>query len=294
MGHHRRVSGIALGASLLAATAGAGAVATAGASSVPASRAARAAHAAATSEQFSLTETISLQGQKLTVSMNGVAGPTLADLHISAAGTAIELRRVGGTVYLHLPPGTKAGLPAGKTWGSLSLSAVSKQLGQLGVAVPGLSAAGRGASGLGVGTLLSQLAKMSTAPPRKVGAATIHGIATTAYQITIDPSKVFGGLGASASATVKQLLGSVLGMKSLPMTLWADAAGQVVQLHVALPLNLGFAGAKIHGSITLLMQGWDFGVPVHVAAPPAAQVAPIPLSALGSAAGGLGGLGGLG
>ncbi len=286
MAHHRRVLSAALGFSLLAGTAGA--AATAGASSVAV------AHAPATSEQFSLTETISLQGQHLAVTIAGVASPTLADLHITAAGTAIELRRVGGTVYVHVPPGVKTGLPAGKTWGSLSLASISKQLGQLGVAVPGLSAAGHGATGLGVGTLLSQLAKLSTSPPRKVGAATIHGIAATAYQITIDPSKVFGGLGASASATVKQLLGSILGMKALSLTLWADAAGQVVQIHAALPLNLSFAGAKIKGGIDLLMQGWNFGVPVHVAAPPAAQVAPIPLSALGSAAGGISGLGGLG
>ena len=288
MGQHRRASPAVIGAALLAGGMAIGALGTAGASTA---RAPRRAHAvAATTERLAVNATIVLQGQHLGVSLSGVAGPTSADLHVVAAGTAVELRRIGNTVYLHLASATKTGLPAGKTWGSVSLAAVDKQIG---ISLPGLSASGQ-AGGLGPGQLLSDLAKVSSSPPRKVGTATIHAIPTTAYQLNLDVAKLLAGAGAGAakSAILKQLLGSALSLTSVPTTVWVDAQGRLVQLHVAVPLTLGFAGVKIHASVDVLAQGWAFGVPVRVSPPPASLVAPLPLSAL-SAGAGLNALGGL-
>lgn len=297
MAHHRRAPQAVLGATLLVGSLAAGALGTAGASTPagrPALRAATARAAQApSSERVAVTLTVTLQGQRLPVSLTGVAGPTVADLHLVAAGTAIEVRRLGGTVYVHFPPGTKTGLPAGKSWGSVSLAAVDRQLG---IVLPGLSPAGKASSGtLAPDELLAAIKKLASGPLRKVGAAKIHGIATTAYRASVDPAKLLGAAAAAASPTLKQLLGSVLKLKSVPFTIWVDAAGQVVQLNAAVPLALSFAGAKIDAKVAVLAQQWAFGVPVHVVAPPASQVAPIPLSALrASGAGALGGLGGLG
>lgn len=288
MAHHRRAWQAAVGATLLTGGLAAGALAPAGASTRPA--VARPRLATPTTERLAVTATIAIEGQHVGVSLTGVAGPTMADLHVVAAGTALEMRRVGGTVYLHFPPGTKTGLPKGKTWGSVSLAALDHQLG---VSLPGLSATGA-ASPLGPGGLLGALAKVTTAPPKKVGVKTVHGIATTEYRADLDVAKIFAAIPPAQSAALKQLAGSVLQATSIPVLAWVDGKGQVVQLHVAVPISMHFAGAKIHGSLALLAQGWDFGVPVHVTPPPAAQVAALPLSALGSAgATGLGGLGGL-
>lgn len=286
MGQHRRASSAVIGAALLAGGMAIGALGTAGTSGATVPRGAHVV--AATTERLAVNATIVLQGQHLGVSLTGVAGPTSADLHVVAAGTAVELRRIGSTVYLHLPPGTKTGLPAGKTWGSVSLAAVSKQIG---IPLPGLSPSGQ-AGGLGPGQLLSDLAKASSSPPRKVGTATIHSIPTTAYQLHLDVAKLLGGAGAAKSAVLKQLLGPARSLTSVPTTVWADPQGRLVQLHVAVPLTLGFAGVRIHASVNVLAQGWDFGVPVHVSPPPASLVAPLPPSAL-SAGAGLNALGGL-
>lgn len=284
MSHARRV-GVALGAGLLAAGLAAGAAtAPVGASPRP-DRAARAA--TPTSERFALVLTVTLGGQPQRVTMTGVAGPSRADLHLTAAGSHIEVRRIGATAYVHVPPGTSSPLPAGKTWGAVSVAALRRRLG---VSLPGLSAPA-GATSVSAAGVLRTLAGMGSGTPAKVGSARIHGIATTAYRVTVDPAKVLARLPKATRDTLGSLLGGTTASK-VPVTFWQDRAGRLVQLRTGLPLQVHASGLSLSLHLGVLAQAWDFGVPVHVVRPPAAATGTLPASSLGAAALGLGGLGG--
>lgn len=286
MGHHRRARPALIGATLLAGglAAGTTAIATAGASASP-----PAAAPAATSDRFAASLGITIQGQPVRVTMSGVASATEADLRLGIPGTSIEVRRIGQTLYVDFPPGTKGtSLPAGKSWGAVSLAAFERKVG---IPLPGLGSSGQG-SFLSPGAVLSSLSAVTAGPPRKVGTATIHGMASTAYSATIDLAKVAKSVPASQAASLKQLLGAAK-LSNLPLTVWVNAAGRLVQLHAAFPFSFNLVGTTMSLKLDVLAQEWDFGAPVHVSAPPASQVAQLPTSALGGSALGLG-LGGLG
>lgn len=287
MGHHRRARTAVIGATVLATVLATGttAIGAAGASTRTG-----AAAPVATSGRVVATLGISIQGQTVRLSVTGVASATEADLHIGIAGTSVEVRRIGPTLYIHVPPGTKAAhLPAGKSWGSVSLQAFASQAG---IPLPGLGSPGH-VGILSPGTGLAALSGLTAGPFRKVGTATIHKTATTAYVATVDLAKVTRSVPASQTAVLRQLFGSAK-LPSAPLTVWVDASGRIVQIRSGFPISANLFGTKLSLKLDLLVQNWDFGLPVHVVAPPASQVAPIPASALKSSALGSAGLGSLG
>ena len=104
MSYQRRVRAAMVGTSVLAAGLAAGAAAVPAGASAAAGHVARAA--APTSERLALLLTVTLAGQHQRMTMTGIAGPTAADLHLSAAGN--PGRRTGGDT----PPGCSRASPS--------------------------------------------------------------------------------------------------------------------------------------------------------------------------------------
>jgi hypothetical protein len=115
-------------------------------------------------------------------------------------------------------------------------------------------------SGADMATLLDRLAPVVQSV-HQVGTASIGGVETTLYDITLDPQgirEVFGdgaqGAGPSPSG---------------PLALWTDSQGRVRQLQFSLGFSL--TGSQMQ-KITYTIDYSNYGIPVHVTIPPASQV----------------------
>jgi hypothetical protein len=285
--HLLRRQGALLGAGLLAA----GLVGAAASSAQAATQAAltNSPRAATTrSARLAVVVSITTFGQRERLAMTGVSSPSAADLHLSVAAARFELRRIGQSLYVHYPSGATSPLPKGKTWAVVSLAAFDRQLG---LVLPGLFlGAGRPLSATSV---LNQLAQVSFKPPVAVGTARIHGLATTAYELEIDPAKAERGFLGPANGMLMPLLGGAF-PRQVDVTVWEDHAGRLVQLHSALALHAGLAGTSLLLHVGVLAQTFGFGTPVRVSRPPAARTSAISASALASGLFALVGLGGQG
>ena len=153
-------------------------------------------------------------------------------------------------------------LPKGKTWVVTSDST----LGGAGAAFSPLVPFGGGDPA----DMLKSLTGMSGGE-KKLGTATIRGVAVTGYQVNIDPAKAAARLPSSQRESFRQFA-AVLGSGAIPVDVWVDGQNLVRRVRVSLhpPASSGVpAGAQF----TETTDFYDFGVPVRVAAPPASQVA---------------------
>jgi hypothetical protein len=177
-----------------------------------------------------------------------------ADFTVKADGFTIEVRLIGSEYYIKLPS-AEAALTGGKPWLSLSLAGITKS-NPFSSEVSGIDS---GAS------YLALLKGISTV--RKVGTSSINGASATEYSATISLSRFVArsGLSATAVKTVTAELGS---NGTLPLKLWIDGSGRVVQEQFSVVSHAaGAAGAAV--SVTIGFS--DFGTPVNVTAPPASQ-----------------------
>jgi hypothetical protein len=110
-----------------------------------------------------------------------------------------------------------------------------------------------------------------------LGAATVRGVPTLHYHAVLDLDKAAKNAPASVRAAVRRSnarLGAILGIDKMPMDVWIGHDGLVRRIAYGLPMP----GA---GSVTMQVRYdmFDFGVPVHVTAPPAREVAVLPAAA---------------
>jgi hypothetical protein len=110
-----------------------------------------------------------------------------------------------------------------------------------------------------------------------LGAATVRGVPTLHYHAVLDLDKAAKNAPASVRAAVRRSnarLGAILGIDRMPMDVWIGRDGLVRRIAYGLPMP----GA---GSVTMQVRYdmFDFGVPVHVTAPPAREVAVLPAAA---------------
>lgn len=232
------------------------------------------------SERFAADVTLSIAGQHIRVVFSGAAESSAAQVAIEVQRTQVVVRRIGNNLYVHLPASVHAPLPPGKTWGHLSLSAFERQA--------GIGAAVVSPSSLPSGPILPILSEISSAPPRKVGTGDVRGVPTTAYALDLDLAKLGAVLPASEAASLRQVVGAGK-LPVVPVTVWVDGAGRLRQLRAAFPLTERARGITVTFRLTALVQVWDYGAPVRVGPPPAAEVAPLSPSFLSSGLG-LGGL----
>lgn len=145
-------------------------------------------------------------------------------------------------------------LPGGKHWLELDLSKLGRGAGlDLGSLMSG--------SRLSPADLLTML-KAEGSKVQDLGAASIDGVATTHYRITIDLAKAL-----QATGSTSPLLTRVAGkLQTVPVDVWIGKDGLLHRVGVSLdssrrPFRLG-----------LTMDIYDYGAQVTIAAPPSSDV----------------------
>jgi hypothetical protein len=220
---------------------------------------------------------VSLDGHAIAAHGSGVddfARHSL-DLTTTVAGQQIEIRKLGQMLYERLPSAAASRLPGAKPWVSINLSTLLKH------------ATGASLSQLQAGqqddpaSILGYLRQASASGLHRVGTASIRGVRTTHYTASIDLNKVAAASGGKLGTVVRTEI-KALGTGTYPMSVWVDSAGLVRQLSYHLtasptPSSLpgssasGSSGRSLHVAVSATMQFFDFGTPVTVTAPPAAQ-----------------------
>jgi hypothetical protein len=99
----------------------------------------------------------------------------------------------------------------------------------------------------------------------KSGTATVRGAGTTRYQGTIDAALAVEKAPSFVRQKVRQLFTQV---KTIPFEVYVDGDGRLRKLteHIAIPASAATAGQAVTADLTFEL--YDFGVPVHVTAPP--------------------------
>jgi hypothetical protein len=171
-------------------------------------------------------------------------------LHGSLQEIALE---PNGDYVIYLKLGSLASqIPGGKQWIELDLSKLGKSSGL------DLNKLMSGAQ-FQPGDLLSML-KAEGATVRRVGSATIDGIATTHYRVTVDLAEALQQKGLTSPA----LAAAAAKVKSVSENVWVGKDGLLRRVQVAYGL------AKSHVALTMNLS--DYGAHVTIAAPPSDSV----------------------
>lgn len=106
------------------------------------------------------------------------------------------------------------------------------------------------------------------------GSATVAGVQTTHYSVTIDLDKAAT---AKTSPAVKKLEG-ILGSRTMPAQVWLDKAGRIRKMQLTEkmknpPSTNGAAPGPITLNATIMLT--DLGAPVHITVPPKSQTTDI-------------------
>ncbi len=189
----------------------------------------------------------------------------------AGSGTTVAIREVGGELYIESP--SFARIDGGKAWIRVDQSSYlhheSSLLGPL--------------AGLSTGDPMQALAMLRdvSSSVTRVGTAQMNGVAVTEYRADVKIASLFGKLGQSEGAVgspgsgnsgasarrtrqAEKLL-NAHGIDSLPLYVWIDGQGRVRQVEVKVSLG------GVTSTTVISMSA--FGIPVAVAATPAAQTA---------------------
>ncbi|MEU0743565.1 hypothetical protein [Streptomyces sp. NPDC006134] len=200
---------------------------------------------------------MSAEGETVTADGRGVIDLAEGDsvLTVTAGGERMEQRVVDQVLYQKLPDGQAR---QGKPWMKVDLRKAAGQQGAQGQPIgdPAQSAA---------------FAKAITDQDvTKTGTATVDGVGTTRYRVTVDVAELPDG------AALRSRLGD-----TLPMQIWLDEQGRIrrqqIDLTVKAPASAsagrpGSSASPQQVKMSTLMEFSGFGTEVDVEAPPAGQV----------------------
>ncbi len=224
---------------------------------------------AAASGAPNLSATITANG---TVDFTGQA----ADLTMQIEGQPLEIREIGSTMYMHLAGALAQGLPAGKSWISVDLNAVSQA--KLGTSLSSLTQT----SQANPAQMLSYLQAVSESGVHRAGTATLRGVSTTEYDATVDLTKLAAMQKTPAAQQAISKLAAQMGTSGYPMKVWIGQDGLVYQMQFSINEDPTAASSAPAGTspaaagptaiaVTATIQLYDYGTPVTVTAPPAQQ-----------------------
>jgi hypothetical protein len=183
-------------------------------------------------------------------------------------------------IYLRSPALTQLS-KSHKPWAKLDMGRVSAAQG---ISVDALA----GTGGDDPAQMLTTLQGESDSVA-KVGPASVRGVPATRYHALIDLAKVARSAPPRVRAAVRRAelrLMTITGVRQFPMDVWIDAHGLVRR--VAYQISLTIPGSGQMMTTTVRMDMFDFGAPVHVHAPPAAQTADLTAIVAAQAQGGTG------
>jgi hypothetical protein len=234
---------------------------------------------AAKSARMSMTMETGFGGEHFKITGDGVTDFVTGDSALtmqfgsigSEPGGSIETLVVDRVAYVKMPK-TLFGGPLGSgKW----------------MKMPNLGDASSAVPGLGQSDPSQFLAYLETvsAGVTKVGTETIRGVDTTHYTASLDPAKA--GSRADVPPSLRDDLSKILEKHGVPLTIpadvWVDSDG--IARRIQLKLDLGKLAGTDGGSdlpvMTVSIDLYDFGVPVHVEAPPADQVTEFPFGPTG-------------
>jgi hypothetical protein len=179
--------------------------------------------------------------------------PAKADIVMAVAGKQMNVRLIGTVEYIQLPPGQDAMLQ-GKHWMKFDLAQAAKL------------------AGMDATQLTDQLNNMNPAKQvramlaskqlKAVGEETVEGVKTVHYAGTVSVAQYLDAYSTPESrAQLKEQLAKT-GMDTIKTDLWVDEQYQVRK------------GTVVAGSTMDLAYTYkDYGKPVTVVAPPAAETA---------------------
>jgi hypothetical protein len=243
--------------------------------------AAAAASTAGRAARVAITTTMRMQGMSVSFTETGAFdfAHSRGVLRMQGpAGMATEEIFIPPRMYVKLPGAAHGLLPPGKSW----------------IAIEAAPSGGLGTSLFGPfgGTdprdLLSSLTAISSSVA-KLGSAAIRGVQVTHFRVSVDPAKAASRVPRWQRAGFHAFAKS-LGAVTVPVDVWVDQQNLVRRVRISLHPP-GGSGEPAGARITQTADFYDFGVPVRVSAPPAAEVASMSQLAKGRAPIGTGGTG---
>jgi hypothetical protein len=167
-------------------------------------------------------------------------------------------------VYLKVSSPAGGTVSHGKTWIEMDTGTMESESSPLGLGLGGSPA-----------DLLASLTAIAGSE-RIIGATSIRGVPVTEYQVNIDPAKMAAKVPSRERASLSQFATS-FGKGSVPVDVWVDHQNLVrqVRLSVRMPGQAGEPASVGKMELAVTIDFFDFGVPVRVSAPPAAQVTSI-------------------
>jgi len=216
---------------------------------------------AAETTRIASTITMQMQGMTVSFTQTGI-------FDFAHSRGMLTMKAPIGITELLVPPksyikfsgGSGMALPHGKTWIEFSGLPGGAEAGAVGQLTGGASPA----------DLLASLTAIAGSE-RKLGPGTIRGVPVTGYQVNIDPAKAAGKVPGWGRAAFTQIFGK----GTIPVDVWVDGQNQVRRLTLTLRMPGGKSDSSAMPPGSRLVQStdfYDFGVPVNVSAPPAAQV----------------------
>jgi hypothetical protein len=231
---------------------------------------------AAKSARVSMTSSAGSGSKTLNITADGVAdfanGDGVVTVHATGVGKqfdGIEGRLVGGAVYVKMPESLSSVF--GDKWLKMPAAAPVGLL-------PGFDQSDPS-------KFLAYLETVSSGVT-KVGSDTIRGVETTHYEAILDLAKAVDR--ANVPASLRDDLGKIVHKNeaslTIPADVWVDNDG--LARRIQLKLDLAKLGGPDGGTdvpvLTMSMDLYDFGVPVHVEAPPAGETVPFPVGPSGT------------
>lgn len=217
--------------------------------------------------KLNTTTTVHAKGRALTVKGHGATNFAMDTgtftLKLPRGAGDLKMRFLSGKAYEKLPAKAAQQLGSSTPWVSIDVDAVSKKA--FGAGLSQLS----GGAPQDPSAKLGYLRGISGKSVHKVGSGSVHGVKATHYKADIKWDKAFGD-----NQKVAQKLEKLTGSDTMPVDLWVDGKGRVVQMKFTETLH----PKAVSGSGTSAQSGpikmditealSDYGTPVHVSAPP--------------------------
>jgi hypothetical protein len=200
------------------------------------------------------------KNQSMTMDMANLLGHLPAgERPTSKLDATMDVRVVDAVAYIRMPMLRQLDPSLDGKWLKIDLAAAARSAGMDPAALTG--------SGVGQDptSYLSILGGADQNDVQTVGNETVDGVETVHYHANIDMRAAMDRLAASPPDRDKlaKLL-QQLGLKQMPVDVWADADGRVRKVQMVTAVNGQHATMELGFS--------DFGVAVDVSAPPAAEV----------------------
>lgn len=243
-----------------------------------AASAARTSHAKSARMAMTMRMAVPPTGQTIVAHASGVVGFQSRDgemtLNMTVPGAGVIRMRevmVWPVIYMHSPL-FAAGLH-GKQWMKLDMAKIERAHG---VNLNALTSTNSSDP-----TQMLQALENESDSLQNLGVATVRGVQTVHYHAVIDLDKAARNAPAAMRAAVRKSdarLVAMLGTHRMPMDVWIGQDHLVRRLAYHMALPIAATGETMSMAVKLDM--FDFGVPVHVTAPPARQVAALPAAAM--------------